>query len=143
MDIWQKLYEAARKEYCPQDISPFIMTHHVACAIEAENGDIFTGFCIESCCGVMSLCAERVAALRMYADSGQTIVKRMIAFRKLPPGEKESGTPCGACREFFIQLSERNKDMEIMINFQERKTITLNESIPDWWGWEHYENQDN
>lgn len=146
MDIWQKLYEAAKKEYHPEDVSHFIMAHHVTCAIEAENGEIFTGFCIEGCSGVMNLCAERVAALRMYADSDQTVVKRMIAFRDMPPSETEnnaSGTPCGACREFFMQLSERNKDMEIMIDFQKRKTVTLNELIPNWWGWERYESQEN
>lgn len=146
MDIWQKLYEAAKREYHPQDVSPFILAHHVTCAIEAENGEIFTGFCIEGCSGVMNLCAERVAALRMYSDSGQTVVKRMIAFRDMPPSETESrasGMPCGACREFFMQLSERNKDMEIMIDFQNRKIVTLNELIPNWWGWERYETQDN
>ncbi len=146
MDIWQKLYEAAKREYHPEDVSPFIMAHHVTCAIEAENGQIFTGFCIEGCSGVMNLCAERVAALRMYADSGQTVVKRMIAFRDMPPSETESsasGMPCGACREFFLQLSERNKDMEIMSDFKKRKTVTLNELIPNWWGWERYETQDN
>lgn len=52
----------------------------------------------------MNLCAERVAALRMYADSGQTVVKRMIAFRDAPPSGGGSGMPCGACREFFMQL---------------------------------------
>lgn len=146
MDIWQKLYEEAKKEYHPEDVSPFITAHHVVCAIEAENGEIITGFCIEGCSGVMNLCAERVAALRMYANSGQTVVKRMIAFRNMPPSETESGAsgmPCGACREFFMQLSERNKDMEIMLDFQNRKTVTLNELIPNWWGWERYETQDN
>ena len=31
-------------------------------AVESEDGEIFTGFCIESASGVMNLCAERVAA---------------------------------------------------------------------------------
>lgn len=74
MDIWNKLYEKAKREYHPEDVSPFVMTHHVVCTLEAENGEIFTGFCIESCNGVMNLCAERVAALNMYVNSGQTVV---------------------------------------------------------------------
>ena len=65
MDIWNKLCEKAKQEYHPEDVSPFVMAHHVVCALEAENGEIFTGFCIESCSGVMNLCAERVAALNM------------------------------------------------------------------------------
>ena len=69
MDIWNKLCEIAKQEYHPEDVSPFVMAHHVVCALEAENGEIFTGFCIESCSGVMNLCAERVAALNMYMNS--------------------------------------------------------------------------
>ena len=66
MDIWERLYLKAKEQYAPQDVSPFVYAHHVVCAIESENGEIFTGFCIESCSGVMNLCAERVAALNMY-----------------------------------------------------------------------------
>lgn len=38
MDIWQKLYEAARAEYRPTEVSPFIYAHHVVCALEAQDG---------------------------------------------------------------------------------------------------------
>ena len=82
MDIWEKLYLEAKKEYHPEEVSPFIDAHHVVCAIEAEDGNIYSGFCIEGASGVMALCAERVAGLNMYIQSGQTVVKRMIAFRK-------------------------------------------------------------
>ena len=65
MDIWEKLYLKAKREYHPGEVSPFLYAHHVVCALESENGEIFTGFCIEGCSGVMNLCAERVAALNM------------------------------------------------------------------------------
>ena len=138
MDIWEKLYLKAKELYAPTEVSPFVYAHHVVCALESENGEIFTGFCIESCSGVMDLCAERVAALRMYADSGQTVVKRMIAFRDAPPSGGGSGMPCGACREFLYQLNEENENMEIMVNYETRETITLKELIPDWWGKERF-----
>ena len=139
MDIWEKLYLKAKEQYRPAEVSPFICAHHVVCALESENGEIYTGFCIESCSGVMALCAERVAALRMYADSGQTVVKRMIAFRDRPPYGGGSGMPCGACREFFMQLSPANKDMEILADYETRETVTLSQLTPEWWGWERYE----
>jgi len=85
MDIWQRMYEKAKEQYHPEDVSPFIYAHNVVCAIEADNGEIYTGFCIESCSGVMNLCADRVAALNMYVNSGQTKVKRFIAFRDSAP----------------------------------------------------------
>ena len=137
MDIWEKLYNAAKVEYHPEEVSPFIDAHHVVCAIESENGEIFTGFCIEGASGVIALCAERVAALNMYIQSGQTVAKRMIAFRQHPPKEN-GGMPCGACREFFLQLSAKNKDMEILTDYTTRKTVKLIDLMPGWWGWKRY-----
>lgn len=139
MDIWNTLYEKAKEQYHPEDVSPFVMAHHVVCALEAENGEIFTGFCIESCSGVMNLCAERVAALNMYVNSGQTVVKRLIAFMDKAPYGEGSGIPCGACREFFMQLNEKNKDMEIMVDLEKRETVTLEEVTPFWWGKGRYD----
>ena len=137
MDIWEKLYNTAQAEYHPEDVSPFVYAHHVVCALEAEDGAIFTGFCIEGCCGVMNLCAERVAALRMYADSSQTTVKRLIAFRDNAPSKSDpsaSGMPCGACREFFLQLDKKNAETEIMLDYQTRQTVLLRDLMPNWWG---------
>ena len=91
MDIWERLCEAAKPQYHPEDVTPFVYAHHVVCALESENGDIYTGFCIESCSGVMNLCAERVAALNMYVNSGQTVIRRLIAFRDAPPSGGGSG----------------------------------------------------
>ena len=137
-DIWTKLLEAAKKEYNPEEISPFITAHHVACALEAEDGTIYGGFCIEGASGVIALCAERVAALNMYMSSGQKVVKRLICYINGEPDGTGGWTPCGACREFFLQLSDKNKDMEIMVDYKNRKTVRLDELIPDWWGWERY-----
>jgi len=138
MDIWEKLYQAAKKEFHPEEVSPFVYAHHVVCALESENGEIFTGFCIESCSGVMNLCAERVAALNMYVNSGQTKIKRLITFRNDPPCGEGSGMPCGACREFLYQLNEDNENIEIMVDYASRKTINLKELMPLWWGKERY-----
>ena len=74
--------------------------------------------------------------------SGQTVAKRMIAFRNEPP-RGTGGMPCGACREFFMQLSSKNKDMEIMTNYDTRETVRLEELIPGWWGWKRYQEAEN
>lgn len=44
MDIWEKLYLKAKEQYHPEEVSPFIYAHHVVCALESENGEIYTGF---------------------------------------------------------------------------------------------------
>ena len=142
MDIWEKLYIKAKEQYHPEEVSPFIYAHHVVCALESDNGEIYTGFCIEICGGVLDLCSERTAALNMYVNSGQTIVKRLIAFRDKAPFDEGSGMPCGACREFFMQLNIKNKDMEIMVDYDKRKTVKLKELLPDWWGNYRYKNNE-
>ena len=134
MDIWERLYLTAKEQYHPQDVSPFLYAHHVVCALESEDGRIFTGFCFESCSGVLDLCAERVAALNMYVNSGQTVVKRMIAFRDQPPYGGGSGMPCGACRELMVQLMpDGYKDVEIMLDYESRRVVKLGELTPEWW----------
>lgn len=138
-DIWETLFLRAQEEYHPEEVSPFVYAHHVVCALESEDGTIYTGFCIESCSGVMNLCAERVAALNMYVNSGQTKIKRLIAFRDKAPFGEGSGMPCGACREFLYQLNEENENTEIMVNYETRETVTLKELMPKWWGIERYE----
>lgn len=142
MDIWETLYRRAKEEFHPEDVSPFICAHHVVCALESADGTIYTGFCIESCSGVMNLCAERVAALSMYASSGQTKIKRLIAFQDKPPFGGGSGMPCGACREFLYQLNEENENMEILVDYASRETVTLRELTPNWWGKARYQQPD-
>lgn len=138
MDIWTKLLEAAKKEYHPEDLSPFFYSNHVACAIEAEDGTIYTGFCIEGASGVLNLCAERVAAINMIVNSHQTFIKRILVMRDKAPYEEGNFLPCGACREFLMQLDIKNQETEILTDYEMRKTIRLGELIPKWWGMERY-----
>ena len=133
MDIWEEMYLKAKEEYHPEDVSPFIQAHHVVSAVQSESGKIYTGFCIEGASGVMNLCAERVAALNMYINSGETKIKRLIAFIKNPP-EGNGGMPCGACKEFLMQLSRDSKDIEILKNIETKEVIKLKELVPNWWG---------
>ena len=141
MDIWEEMYLKAKDEFHPEHPSPFIDAHHVVAAVQSESGKIFTGFCIESASGVMNLCAERVAALNMYVNSGETVIKRLIAFRSNPP--KNGGMPCGACREFLMQLSYENRNMEILTDYETRKTVLLKDVIPNWWGDRRYNEESN
>lgn len=138
MDIWEEMYLKAKEEYHPEELSPFIDAHHVVAAVQsATTGKIYTGFCIEGASGVMNLCAERVAALNMYLNEKTKIVKRMIAFRDNPP-KNNGGMPCGACREFFMQFAYENRDMEILVDYETRKTVILKDLIPNWWGDKRY-----
>lgn len=37
MIIWKKMYEKTKNQYYPEDISPFVYTHHVVCALETAH----------------------------------------------------------------------------------------------------------
>jgi len=136
MDIWEKLYEVAKKQYNPHDLSPFFYSNHVACAIEAKDGQIFAGFCIEGASGVLNLCAERIAAINMIVNSSQTEIKKILVMRDKPPYKDGNFLPCGACREFLMQLNINNQECEILTDYESKETIKLKELIPHWWGME-------
>ena len=46
--------------------------------------------------------------------------------------------PCGACREFLMQLDPRNRGLEILVDYESRQTVTLGELMPAWWGESRY-----
>jgi len=133
LDIWEQLYTAAKPLYHPEAVNDFIYAHNVVCALQSASGKIYTGICVESACGVLNLCAERVALLNMYTHSGETAVKRMIAFRDTAP-TGVGGMPCGACREALMEFDGANQNTEIMVDYATRQTVTLKDLLPDWWG---------
>jgi cytidine deaminase len=142
MDIWEEMYQKAKAEFHPEEVSPFIEAHHVVAAVQSAVTDkIYTGFCIEGASGVINLCAERTAALNMYINEGNLKIKRMIAFRNEPP-KVNGGMPCGACREFFMQAAYENRNMEILTDYETRKTVLLKDLIPNWWGEKRYDIKD-
>ena len=48
MDIWNQLYEKAKQEYHPEDVSPFVMTHHVVCTLEVETQRYSQAFALKA-----------------------------------------------------------------------------------------------
>lgn len=37
MDIWERLFETAKKQYYPEEVTSFVYTHHSLCALESDN----------------------------------------------------------------------------------------------------------
>lgn len=92
------------------------------------------GINIGTTSGVVCICAERVALLKIVTESNTVIVKRILAYGKeLPKEELNNWSPCGACIEFLMQLSYKNKDCEILVDWQARKTVLLKDLIPCCW----------
>ncbi|MBO5766711.1 MAG: cytidine deaminase [Lentisphaeria bacterium] len=127
-DIWKTLYERADSVRCERKLSELMEVGSVGAAILTDKGNIYTGICIDTACG-MGMCAERNAIANMLTNGENKILKVAAV---MPDGS--SGTPCGVCREFMMQLGKESKDIEILLSLEPLKTVKLGEQIPDWWG---------
>lgn len=127
MDVWEKMYTAARKVQNARTISPTIEVGSVSAAILTNNGNIYVGVCIDTACS-LGMCAERNAIANMLTN-GESEIDKVLAIT--PDGKV--GSPCGACREFLMQLSKDSGNIEILTDYESRKTVRLKELLPDWW----------
>ena len=127
-DIWKTLYERADSVRCERKLSELMEVGSVGAAILTDKGNIYTGICIDTACG-MGMCAERYAIANMLTNGENKILKVAAV---MPDGS--SGTPCGVCREFMMQLGKESKDIEILLSLEPLKTVKLGEQLPDWWG---------
>ena len=127
-NIWQTLCDRARAVQCERRLSPFMEVGSVGAAILTDRGNIYTGICIDTACG-MGMCAERNAIANMLTN-GETRITKVVAV--MPDGS--SGTPCGVCREFMMQLGPGSEDIEILLSLEPLKTVRLGQQLPDWWG---------
>ena len=130
MNIWNELYNAARKVQNDRSISPFINAGGVAAAILTRKGNIYVGVCIDTAC-TLGMCAERNAIANMITN-GESQIDKVVAVME----DGSVGSPCGACREYMMQLDKDSGEIEILLDLKTEKTIKLKELIPDWWG--HY-----
>ncbi len=127
-DIWEKLYNEAKRVQNARVISPFIEAGGVAAAILTKNGNIYVGVCIDTA-STLGMCAERNAIANMITN-GESKVDKIVAIVE----DGSVGAPCGACREYLMQLDKDSGDIEILMDYETRKTVRLRELIPEWWG---------
>ena len=127
-NTWDTLYEAAKKVLNPRKISEWMEAGGVAAAVETAEGNIYTGVCVDTAC-TLGICAERNAIFHMITN-GESKIRRVIAIGS----GGEAVAPCGACREFMIQLMpEDYKNIEIMLDYEKKEVVTLGELTPKWW----------
>ncbi len=126
--IWEELYQAAKAVQNPRDLSEKISAGGVAAAIESASGRVYTGVCVDTSSS-LGICAERNAMFNMITN-GENEIRRVLAI--MPDGK--TGAPCGACREFMAQLMMgRYQDVEIMLDYETGKIVTLDVLTPKWW----------
>ena len=126
--IWEKLYLAAKTVQNSRTISKYVEAGGAAAAILSASGKIYTGVCIDTC-STLGICAERNAIFNMITNGEQEIQKVLAVM-----SDGKTGAPCGACRELMVQLMPDNyKEIEIMLDYQVEKIVTLGELTPEWW----------
>lgn len=132
MSIWKELYAKAIAVQNDRTVSPFIEAGGVSAAILTKSGNVYLGVCIDTCSG-LGMCAERNAMANMLTH-GESEIDKVVAV--MPDGRV--GSPCGACREFMMQLDKNSPNIQILLNLDTEETVSLGELMPDWWGKDRY-----
>lgn len=126
--IWKALYDAAKSVQNGRKISAYVEAGGVAAAILSSSGRIYTGVCVDTC-ATLGICAERNAIFHMLTE-GEHEIKKVLAIMS----DGRTGAPCGACRELMVQLMpDRYREIEIMLDMEQERTVTLGELTPEWW----------
>ena len=97
---FKKLLQIAQESVVNCQISRKMKFGRVASALMTDTGRIYKGVCIETKCS-LGMCAEKNAIGNMIAN-GDTVVKKICTIND----EGQVMPPCGACREFMIQMGK-------------------------------------
>ncbi|MBQ8935346.1 MAG: cytidine deaminase [Oscillospiraceae bacterium] len=132
-DEWDYLYARALSVQNGRTVSPFIEAGGVAAAILTKAGNTYVGVCIDTA-STLGMCGERNAIANMLTH-GESKIAKVVAVT--PDGNV--GSPCGACREYMMQLDRDSGDIEILLDLKTKRTVRLKELLPDWWGYSRFE----
>lgn len=119
-----ELVAAALAVLNPRRLSPTVEVGSVGAALLTENGNVHTGVCIDAASGI-GFCAEH-AAIASMITAGESRIMTIVAVHWdgiiLPP--------CGRCREFVVQVDERNADTRVILVGGVKSIRAL---LPDHW----------
>ena len=91
---------AREKAYTPYSNYP------VGAALLTKSGRLYTGANVENASYGLTVCAERVAALKAVSEGDRD-------FEAIAVVTENGGTPCGACRQV---LSEFGPNMRVIVS---------------------------
>lgn len=119
---WKKVYDAAKNAVNPKKISEQICSGGVGAAVVSKKGNIYTGVCIDTDCS-LGMCAERNAISTMITN-GEFEITMVAAVDK----KGKVLPPCGACREFMMQL-KNSSETEVLVD-SDGTVILLKDLMP-------------
>lgn len=125
---WEKMIAKAESVCNPRELSQSSFAASVGAAIVTEQGNIYTGVCIDTPCS-MGFCAEHAAAAAMIT-AGENWILGVVAVHKKEDGSFEVISPCGRCREFLCQLHDDNHLAQVKLS---DRIVTLDDLLPFRW----------
>jgi len=102
----------------------------VGCAIEAADGEVFTGCNVENASYGLTICAERAAACAAVV-AGQRQFRRVVVVTSATTPTP----PCGACRQFLAEFGTRVRVESVSAGG--RRAWSLARLLPYGFGREH------
>lgn len=118
----KKLYDTAKSVAIPKIINSQMCSGGVGAAVLTKSGNVYTGVCIDTDCS-LGMCAERNAISTMITN-GEFEIKMVVAVNK----KGQVLPPCGACREFMMQL-KNSSDIEVLIDNKDT-VVKLKDLMP-------------
>jgi cytidine deaminase len=124
-DTLQRLLDAAGPLVGEKTLSrPDYSAGSVAAALLTRGGNIYTGICLELSCGI-GFCAEHAAVAEML-KAGETSIEMVVAV-----GKSGILSPCGRCRELFVQVDVQNFDTVVAL--PDGRSLPLRDLLPLHW----------
>ena len=75
-------------------------------------------------------CVQKEMRLPNMITNGENGICRLIAVDR----NGKAIPPCGACREFMVQLMpDHYHSIQIMMDYENKKMVTLGDITPNWW----------
>lgn len=121
---FETLTQIARQALNPRQLTEDSSAGSVAAALITDQGNVYTGVCIDTPCS-MGFCAEH-AAIAAMITAGESRIEKIVAVND------EAGivAPCGRCREFMYQINHDNYSTQILLR---SGIVTLEELLPHVW----------
>ena len=132
---WSSLYKEAKSKINVKSIPPFIESGNISCAILSGNNNIYTGVNISTNTSLSSS-AER-NAISLLLNNGEKTIKKIVILNEL----EELIKPSEDCLEYLYELCEDIDETEVLIDYEQKESLTIRELIPNWWG--TYRNKKN
>jgi cytidine deaminase len=96
----------------------------VGCALVTNEGNVYTGICLDLACGI-GFCAEHAAIAEML-KARETIIDYITAVNP-----DRILMPCGRCRELMVQVSKENLKTKVIVD--NTNYIMLSDLLPEHW----------